>query len=576
MSFSPVPINSTSTSLDPSKHVNYTLGMVLGVDDFNQDFAYHANRDQWIVRDLIGYGTACGLRVTTDETDVNKGPGINVSPGVAVNPSGQFIRVTPAQCAYLNAWLNSAKISPDVAGHLDATGKTTLYITLCYRDCLTDSVPVPGEACRTEDSGNLLVPSRVQDDFSLDFSFDRVEQTEEDGLRLFVSWLRQVKIAAPGSTLTDVLAALRTAAGQKFASTPDASLSLDADQITDYLRAAFLVWTSEIRPALRGSEADCVTPSTQDCVLLAAVSFVVTGSAQTGWAVNGAVTLDESSRPYLLHLRILQEWLLTASNKPLVPDDSLLKTETSYGQGADPGSSDHYARADHTHGTPAAQVLPAPDDSVFKSEITFGQASAPGGSDHFSRADHTHGTPPDPIPAHKADPAAHNLAGDITGALNTSFVNSLQGQPVKAKKPADGQYLKYVKDHWEPAVVPAGTQGSFVLRPPNATDYQVSAAGVIDVDSKAPAAKMVTAYNGLDVTSFKPGKFGLQIGLKFIDFDPKKNYIVKLTAWPGPDSNPFITWVVSIAPELIVGIGFMPNFDGVVLGRLMVEICEYI
>ena len=33
---------------DPAKHVNYNLGMVLGVDDFTQEFAYLSERDQWM------------------------------------------------------------------------------------------------------------------------------------------------------------------------------------------------------------------------------------------------------------------------------------------------------------------------------------------------------------------------------------------------------------------------------------------------------------------------------------------------------------------------------------------------
>ena len=42
---------------DPTKHVNYTLGMILGVDEFTQEFAYLSERDRWAVRDLAGYGT---------------------------------------------------------------------------------------------------------------------------------------------------------------------------------------------------------------------------------------------------------------------------------------------------------------------------------------------------------------------------------------------------------------------------------------------------------------------------------------------------------------------------------------
>src|SRR6185295_5240511 len=92
---------------DPTKHVNYHVGMLLGVDDFNQEFAYLSGRDQWMARDLIGYGTVSGLRVFT-QADV-KGPRVVVEPGVALSPTGQLIRVSTAQCAYLNDWLRLDK-----------------------------------------------------------------------------------------------------------------------------------------------------------------------------------------------------------------------------------------------------------------------------------------------------------------------------------------------------------------------------------------------------------------------------------------------------------------------------------
>ena len=82
---------------DPSKRVNYTLGMLLGVDDFNQEFAYLAGRDRWLARDAIGYGTMCGLRVALDPT--GSGPRITVSPGTALTPHGRMVCVHPAQCA---------------------------------------------------------------------------------------------------------------------------------------------------------------------------------------------------------------------------------------------------------------------------------------------------------------------------------------------------------------------------------------------------------------------------------------------------------------------------------------------
>ena len=46
---------------DPSKRVNYTLGLVLGVDEFQQDQLYHAAARRGHDRLLHGYGTVWGL-----------------------------------------------------------------------------------------------------------------------------------------------------------------------------------------------------------------------------------------------------------------------------------------------------------------------------------------------------------------------------------------------------------------------------------------------------------------------------------------------------------------------------------
>jgi hypothetical protein len=73
-------VSPTPAPLDPSKHVNFTLGMVLGVDDFGQEFAYHSARDKWLARDLLGAGTVRGLAVTTT-TDA-RGPEVVVAAGV--------------------------------------------------------------------------------------------------------------------------------------------------------------------------------------------------------------------------------------------------------------------------------------------------------------------------------------------------------------------------------------------------------------------------------------------------------------------------------------------------------------
>jgi hypothetical protein len=324
--------------MDPTKHVNYVLGMVLGVDDFTQEFTYLSERDRWLARDLLGYGTAWGLAVTTQLSA--RGPEVRVSPGVAVSPRGQLLRVTPAQCASLNDWLASRTQEVDARLPANPPPGTRLpvSIVLCYRECETDPVPIPGEPCRSED--DATASSRIADDFKLELRFDPPEQHEENALRDLVRWLRthiQVPPSPlPSMALEDFLQALRdavvTAPGSPpwspsdylLDTSPASPLAVAAEDLGRYLRAAFRVWVTELRPRWRpnwlGEAHGCTETLTppphggEDCVLLAELSLPLTRELGGGpWKVAPAparVTVDEDRRPFLAHLRLLQEWLL--------------------------------------------------------------------------------------------------------------------------------------------------------------------------------------------------------------------------------------------------------------------------
>ena len=322
--------------IDPSLHVNYVRGMVLGVDDYVQEFAYLANRDQWAIRDLIGYGTASGLAVTVDE-DGENGPRIMVSAGSAAAPSGRLICVGRDQCALLNAWLSQPENARAVAARLSSasppdTGAVRLYLTLCYRDCAIAPVPVPGEPCRSDEE--LMQPSRIADDYILSLSLDPPEQSEWDAIRAFAMWLDTIEESAsengtdlsppesppdsppgsppsyridpgipeatPRSTTTAFRAtpvrrallrplplsenetaewqtAIRSALAAIVAGAEPGAYSppfaLDSDQIETFTALALRLWITEFRPQVMARRCGEPGDAADECVLLAAIDM---------------------------------------------------------------------------------------------------------------------------------------------------------------------------------------------------------------------------------------------------------------------------------------------------------------
>jgi hypothetical protein len=337
--FAPAPALSSVTPLDPSKHVHFTRGMVLGVEDFTQEFEYLSRRDHWIVRELVGYGTVSGLRVSVDPApagEEERGPRIAVSPGVAVLPSGRLTCVSPAQCAFVGDWVASkrdeilaADGSPPGAEESPPAG-VSAFVVLCHAECLTDDVPIPGEPCRSEE--NLMAPSRVKDFFALELRLEPPAMQEEEAVRWLGGWLAAVPVADIGSPLEDFLDELREAAlgdASPAESPPDvldpsppAGLAIPRARVPEFLTAAFALWTAELRGRWRTPVPGCECapgpgcPPEDDCLLLGVLDIPLTWDAITRDPVIGdadTIAVDLSERPMLLHQRLLQEWMLAGA-----------------------------------------------------------------------------------------------------------------------------------------------------------------------------------------------------------------------------------------------------------------------
>ena len=547
--------------LDPHKHVNYTIGMVLGVDDFNQEFTYLAGRDQWLARELLGYGTVSGLQVSADlEHD---SPTVFVEPGVALSPGGQLIRVPLTQCAHLNAWLNGQQSY--VQNLSLAPGQSqplTLYVVLSYRADLTDSVPIAAESSISTQSTSAS--SRISDDFQLDLRYDAPDQRDDGALQAFVAWLRQVRVGdaqtTPGESYTsleDFTGAIRAAANlpaSLTASPPAAFMSfgsptgllIPAGEAGLYWRTACRLWATELRPQWQPASGTGDVPD-DDSVLLATLHLQISLSTSdaatqtpqahqarsargrrqqgkhaeetsaTGQEGDGeeipAVTIsvdsvDDADRPYLLPLRLLQEWM--QSGRRETPAADTVADGRQFGQASNAGKAESYSRADHSHGTPALRgdVTANKDGSITVQGL-------------------------------QTRPISGGLPEDGQALIFNAGAKQWQAAslpPISTVPAEDGQVLMYNADEqqWQPADLPdededeEEEEDNSVEHPRGAGSYRIVAAGLVRCDGESQFA----TYNGLVARAEEAPASGRSTGLVLLHFrgyeEPKRHpYIVK-------------------------------------------------
>jgi hypothetical protein len=330
--------------LDPAKRVNYSFGLVLGVDEFLQEQTHLLEKFRRHDRMLHGYGTVCGLKVTVPD-DVDP-PEVRVATGLAVSPGGFEICVPSVMCAKLNDWLNAnrAALNARFGGFPAAV---TTCVVLCYRECATDVVPIPGEPCRSD--ADAMAPSRIAESFELKlcipdadigsppFASPPVSSPPGDGVgslcacpapsarRLgeieFGRLLRRVDISAsasPFATVPQLEAAVRAIldiVSGALPSPPSGGLGVHPAGAADMLLVVARIWATEVLPELlrRDKETWCGAACNK-CVLLADLHIEVAGDGTVQGGPAG-VTVDETRRPILLATSLLQEWLL--SNGPV-------------------------------------------------------------------------------------------------------------------------------------------------------------------------------------------------------------------------------------------------------------------
>lgn len=326
--FTPAP----DAALDPLQRVNYTFGMVLGVDDFRQEHAYLAARDERALRETIGYGVISGLGVAAPQpASASEGQQVRVAPGLALMPDGRLVGVATEQCANLQTWLDA-----EAARDPTTADQTTVHVLLRFAEASGSPVPIPGEPCR--DESELSADARIVDSFALDFAWAPPDASEDLALRAVVAWIRGIKIRSTVPATQTLLSfqadveaglklAIKTAWGDNLVSPdqpmpaaatpalpkpseaprlppPPVQLVIPRAEVAAYYAAAFEVWTRLLRGGFMAHHGPVPVAEAlaERALLLAAVD------ARAG--ADGTRAVRMLGRPQLLHLRLLQEWLL--------------------------------------------------------------------------------------------------------------------------------------------------------------------------------------------------------------------------------------------------------------------------
>jgi len=290
------------TPVDPFTGLNYQFGMLLGVDDFNTEQAYHRGKSRlhnaWLHREGVVWGLDVKLDTAHNE--------IRVTPGLALDAAGRELHLDAEACVDVTQWYNVHSKDPGFNPTATATGvKFDAHVVIAFQACLTRQVPALMEPC---------------DNSSTDTAYSRVYETVKLSLLPNLAGA----VAKPYHRLR-LLFALDTPNFQTGTQTPtaDDQAVLDdrnrilglasADQPAAYL-AAFRKYAAldeiDLQPAI-GPDGSTVLrfPAGDDTVILLANIKDITLDDQSGTLKLTGGSVDRSVRPSHVATATIEELL---------------------------------------------------------------------------------------------------------------------------------------------------------------------------------------------------------------------------------------------------------------------------
>lgn len=160
--------------VDPFHAIRYHFGMLLGVEDFETEQAYHRGKirlhNAWLHREGVVWGLDVKPRDGSDPAALEPGE-LRVEPGLAIDAAGHELRLDGPACLSLPAWFARHEEEPALKAVTRASGTGAgkvfdAHVVMRFRACLTREVPALVEPCEGSVADTAF--SRVAETVHLD------------------------------------------------------------------------------------------------------------------------------------------------------------------------------------------------------------------------------------------------------------------------------------------------------------------------------------------------------------------------------------------------------------------------
>ncbi|HEX2094967.1 MAG TPA: hypothetical protein VHG28_21380 [Longimicrobiaceae bacterium] len=165
----------------PFTRNHYFTGKLLVERDFTDEQRYYVDKLRHHHRNLHGWGVVCGLKVKPHPNPACRDRFVCIEPGTAVDCCGREIIVAEEECIELEQFEAVRALLAETAGGDGVGGvdeRHTLQITVCYRECPTEEIPVLYDECGCDDT--QCAPNRILESFRFEVRIDPPEPEPQE------------------------------------------------------------------------------------------------------------------------------------------------------------------------------------------------------------------------------------------------------------------------------------------------------------------------------------------------------------------------------------------------------------